>query len=421
MRYSRITKCRLAFFSFIIESIFFLYQSSIFACDLSTQVESARIAGMGQTFTALADDSSAIWANPAGISRVRKNRQRKSITLASFPNIYLAANQNGRQFLRSYFGGASLAGDEDKVTKSIKKLGEIEDERICYSFALNPILYFDLPRGSPWVFGLLTSTRSELKKSNQELSSQVKAVSDSGVVLGRAWSDRNNRLTLGVQLRAFLRSDFADQIENKVIGPDSGAFLSEIQKKGNSGNLIAIDLGVIWTIADFWFPTIAFAIKNFPLNCKENYLGVNREERVKACGVALKGKIKNDESPFILDPTDIRFGFSLTPRISRNFAFRLAIDMHKGYIKSGTTHYGVPSSNAAEQYHAGLEIFFKHPLRRSPFAVRAGYNGVGVTGGLTLRFFGLTFDVATYKQKVQDLVGKGQEDSFLAGLTYEFR
>ena len=413
-------KITLKFKCFVFISIV-LFSSNIFTCDLSYQVESARIAGMGQAFTALSDDLSAIWVNPAGISRVRKNRSRKFVNWFSSPNIFMSANQNGQTFYNAFQKNRTKVKEgENLISKSLSELGEIDQERICFSIAANPVVYFDYPRGSPWAFGAFSSLRTELTASTGDTHSLIQSVSDTGIVLGKAWTGQNNRLTLGFQWRFFWRYDYYDSVDNALIS--SRQVMSKLIKdKGNKGVVTAIDIGGLWTVADYWFPTFAFSLRNLPLACQSNYLGTDSEERVKACGVSLRGTIKNEQSIYILDPMEIRYGFSLTPRLSRKFAFRIAIDMHKGYIKSGTTYYGVPLRNPAEQFHAGVEAFLENPLTRSPFAVRGGYNGVGLTGGFTLRASRAVIDFATYEQKVAGIRSSGTENSYLLGFSLEVK
>ena len=333
----------------------------------------------------------------------------------------MSANKSGQLFYKSFRAYKSKIGDgENIVTKALSQLGEVEKERICFTLGANPIVYFDYGRGSPWVFGAFSSLRSQISSGSlSETHSLVQSISDTGVVFGKAWSDRNNRLSLGVQVRLFFRYDFYDSVDNAILSSRQ-SMTKLIKEKGNKGTMSAVDLGGMWTVADFWFPTFAFAIRNLPFACQKDFLAQNSEERLKVCGVSLKGKIKNEESAHILDPTDIRFGFSLTPRVSRKFAFRLAIDMHKGYYKNGDNYYGSPGTSSEEQLHVGSEVFFGNPLKISPLAIRAGFNGQGMSGGLTLRTGRVVLDLAAYQQKISGIKKSKFENSYLAGFSIEF-
>src|SRR4051812_41940172 len=59
--------------------------------------------GMGNAFTAVANDDSAVWTNPAGIARARKARARNWFSM-KVPNIGAGANARGKKLYQSQVG-----------------------------------------------------------------------------------------------------------------------------------------------------------------------------------------------------------------------------------------------------------------------------------------------------------------------------
>ena len=63
---------------------------------------SPRAAGMGDAYTAVANDEGAVFYNPAGIARARKARSRSTFHIAKFPNLIAGANSEARSFYEGY-------------------------------------------------------------------------------------------------------------------------------------------------------------------------------------------------------------------------------------------------------------------------------------------------------------------------------
>ena len=79
----------------IILIAFALCANSLTAIEVPQHYTPVRPNALGGAFTAIANDENAIWTNPAGISRVRKARSRKTTNIVSFPNAVAGANADG--------------------------------------------------------------------------------------------------------------------------------------------------------------------------------------------------------------------------------------------------------------------------------------------------------------------------------------
>lgn len=358
--------------------------------------------GMGGAFTAIANDHNSIWTNPAGIGRIRKHRSRKHLHLLSVPNFVGGLNDQAQSFYSEFqTAGAENQGADAaaNVKTAIESLASV-DKPIWARAAINPVAFVEYTRGTPGVFSLYSNTRLKIQvDKNDPNSALVESVADTGAVLGIGFTNNTNRHNLGIQVRPIFRYAYDERVALETL-TNTSEMQKRIQTEGNSVSALAFDVGWMWTVADFWFPTVGVSMLNVPTGCRQNYLNPFSEQRETICGTTYTGSISNEESLFLVDPTDIRVGISITPRIFHKVALRFALDVHHIYLNSGDTYYGLPGAEPIKMVHGGIELFLGNPLLLHPFSARIGVNQGFVTTGVTLRVGPLFLEFASYGQDI---------------------
>lgn len=406
----------------------FLLSMSPFAQgqELSSPYEAVRPLGMGGAFTAVANDQNSVWTNPAGIARIRKARSRKKLHLLSVPNMIAGGNSEGRQFYEKIRGAQASFGADD-AQAVLEDLDGIESQPLWARAASNPVVFLDFPKGSPWGVGPFTNTRLKVlvdssSSSEPNKTALIENVSDIGVLLGFAWSNRTNRINIGANIRPISRYDFYDKVEVGTL-LDKAELKQKIKSESNVGRGIGADIGLMWTFADFWFPTLGIAVRNLPTGCVKDYLNSFEEVRQTVCGTKFNGTVNNLESPALVDPTDVRVGLSILPRfqhLSRKVSIRFAFDVHNIYIPIEDRYYGLTGVSPLRQIHAGAEMFFGNPLVLNNFSVRAGFAQGFLSAGFSLRFWGVALDYATYGQNISDSDSPKEDRRNLLNISIEF-
>lgn len=382
-----------------------------------------RPAGMGNAFTALSNDHNAIWTNPAGIARVRKARSRYFFNVVHFPNLVAGVNTEGRQFYRKLQASGGSKKSAESIQNILESLDELSQASIWARASTAMLSFFDVPRGAPWAFGLVTDSRINISRDSDDSSvAIVDSLSDFGAVLTLGATNRTNRLNAAVQLRPVYRFSYYDKLPVDSLVSFDAETRSKVTKDSNSGSGIGIDAGVMWTFADFWFPTVGLAIRNLPTGCVSDYLNAFAEVRQKVCGTKYGGNVNNPESPSLVDPMDTRIGLSMTPRLTHKMALRFAVDYHHIYFTpDNQTYYGLSGIEPLKQTHAGVELFFGNPLELNPFSLRVGFNQGFMTYGATIRMGVFLMEAAVYGRDISSGSSGKEDRRMLLSLAAEFR
>lgn len=374
-----------------------------------------RAIGMGGTSTAVSNDEHAVFTNPAGIARVRKARSRKTNNLTSFPNLVVGMNGESRDFYEV------LSRTDDKSVENIlASSDELGNKPFWARASAFPVTMLELGKGNPTAFGLFANNRASSLISKEEPEvARTAVISDFGAVLGFALTDRSNRFNLGFSLRPTYRYAYEDKIPSDLL-LDKTELPKRIKAGANASTGMGIDVGMMYTIADFWFPTVGVAVLNLPTGCKDDYLNPYSETRQTVCGTTYSGDISNPEALSTVDPTDIRVGASIMPRLTRKVAFRLALDMHHIHYANGTDNYGLSDIEILKTIHGGLELVLGNPLDPDNLTFRVGMNQSFFTMGATLAIGALVLEFASYGVDVSATAKPIEDRRYLGGITLEF-
>lgn len=371
--------------------------------------------GMGGAFTAVANDENSPWTNPAGIARSRKARSRKTLNLLKLPNVIAGANAQARTFYTGYKGAT-----DKSVEGVIDSLDALGDKPFWARAALYPVTIIDITRGSPVLIGALSSTTTKIViPKDDPTQARVEAISDVSAITTFGITNASNRFNIGVSVRPIARYAYEDNIPSETL-LDKTAMKKRLKDDANKSQGVGVDAGMMFTVADFWYPTVGIAVMNLPTGCRDNYLNPFTEKRETICGNVFKGNFANADALSTVDPTDARVGFSITPRFGRKINARLAVDVHQLPIASGDTNYGLQGIEASKLIHAGIEIFAGNPLTLSDFSIRSGYSQGFMTAGASLNLGVLEIAFATFGRDVSSTAKPIEDRRYLGSVSLDF-
>jgi hypothetical protein len=374
-----------------------------------------RPAGMGGAFTAVANDENAFWTNPAGVARARKARARHGIHIAKFPNVSLGVNAGSRGLYTAIMGASS-----SNIADSIAAADILSDKPFYIRGSVFPVIMFEAGKNQPMGFGLVSNSVSKIYIDKDiPTDARVVSITDVGAGFGIAYTNFANRLNLGVTLRPTYRYAYENTIPVEEL-KNKTSLARRFRKDSNAGLGVGVDVGAMFTLSDFWFPTIGIAARNLPTGCQGDYLNPNSEERQNICGTKYSGKGGNPDALSRIDPTDLRAGVSISPRFSRELGLRFAADIHNVYMKSSTAYYGLPGVDIAKLLHGGLEVFSGNPLEQSRFSLRVGSNQGFVTYGASILLPWFHVDFASYGVDISDQAKRVEDRRYLASIGSTF-
>ncbi len=371
-----------------------------------------RPSAVGGAFTAIANDENATWTNPAGITRIRKARSRRNIDLISAPNLILGANSKSREFVTVLNSGSS-AGVE-QVAAQADSLGS---KPFWAYTGLAPMSFLEVD-DVPMIVGLYSAnTLSSALSAVDSSVADTHVYSDLGVIVGAAYDHPSHRLSLGITTRYMTRYAFEDKIPLTVLS-DPKSLQTAVKNGANKSAAFAYDLGFLWTLADFWFPTFGVAILNGPTGCKGDYLNPYSKKRERTCGTKYSGSFANAEALSTLDPTDIRVGLSITPRFGRSFATKIALDAHHLATMVGGSSYGLQNIAASKKLHAGIEFFTGNPLTPPPFSIGFGMSQGFYTFGMKTQISKMSLEFASLGKDISASAGPLEDRRYLGSLSF---
>lgn len=407
---------RLNILYFIILILVSYFPNNIITEELPKNYTPTRPLGMGGAFVGLANDENAIWYNPSGVSRVRKARSQHLISYINSPNFALGFNLNTKNIYK--FKQESKERLSSIISSQASNLEASEAYWSMLGFF--PIIMFDYERDSPGAAGLTSHTVTKIfVEKDTPTQARVSVISDLGGVINYTYTSQENRFSVGLQLRYITRYAYEDTISLDIID-NTKEIYNRLLKDSNSTNAFAIDLGILYTLADFWFPTIGISVMNLPMGCRKNYLNPFSKTRQTVCGTKYYGSISNQDALSIIDPTDIKIGLSITPRFSRKIALRLLGDIHNIHYKFANYHYGLENQKLKNMLHGGVELFWGNPLLPPPFAIRAGLGSGYTSYGFSIHLYNFDIEFASYAEDVSTEVSSLEDRRFLTKLSYIF-
>ena len=383
-----------------------------FGVEVAEGYPTPRAMGLGGAFTAVANDESAFWTNPAGVARVRKARSRSNVHILKFPNLILGLNAESRNFYGAIQGSTS-SGIADVIATS-----DISSSKPFYArAAASPVIMFEADKNQPAGLGVFSNSIMHIYvDKDTPTDARVSAITDVGANFGYSYTNFANRLSMGLTFRPTYRYAYEDTIGSSELKSRT-ALIERVKRDSNRGLGLGADFGFLFTLADFWFPTVGIAIRNLPTGCVDDYLNPYTEVRQKICGTLYTGSKGNPEALSVIDPTDTRIGMSISPRVARDYGIRFSADIQNLYFGTGSSYYGLPGMDLAKMLHGGVEIFSGNPLERAPFAVQIGANQGFVTWGILMNTSVASIEFASYAVDVSNTLKRVEDRRYIASLS----
>jgi hypothetical protein len=372
-----------------------------------------RPAGMGDAFTAVANDENAVWTNPAGIGRTRRARSRNTFHITKFPNLIGGANANGQAFYKGYSSAANQS-----VEAIVSQSANLGDKPFWARTSAFPVTILDIGSDTPTALGAYWNTTAKVivPKDTPDVA-RIEAVSDLGGVLAIGTQNFVNRLNTGLQIRPIARYAYEDRIPSDTL-LNKGDMATRLRDDSNKSQAVAVDAGILYTIADFWFPTVGLSVLNLPTGCRSEFLNPFTKKKERVCGTVYHGTFANDAALSTVDTTDIRLGIAITPRLGRSLSARIALDVHHIPLGNEKASYGLHGIEVGKLVHVGFEIFSGNPLNIANFSARAGYSQGFASAGVTADFGYGSIEFATYGRDVSSSAAPLEDRRYLLSLTF---
>ncbi len=338
--------------------LWILFIPVVYASEPAFVRESLRARGMGNAFTAVANDEMLFFYNPAGLRSVNYN-------IYEIVGFNFTTNQNTINMGNSSSSLATLgdiAGRKIYVEYNVGLLSHV-NSRFGWSFFQNALV--DIQVRNP-VFPYL-ETRSFVQ---------------AGLAGGMAWSFFDYQLDLGLGAKLVQRAGIDtkfhvfDEAMIEVIEQNK---FTKLTKKFENKAAFAPDAGAIYHFDGVHnlYPKVAISLQNI------GGLDFNNAGKV---------------------PMTMNIGISTESEL-RGFDIILAADYHDLTDAQKLVSKGNPITERNIKF--GIEIgwnklFNGHHL----FSVRAGRNGPYNSAGWTMNLFGFKIDVANYAQEIGGYSGE---------------
>lgn len=387
------------YFSILLIVVFFLIgalllkSSKLYAESIPTDWTGIRSNGMGGAFTATSNDETSIYSNPAGLSETRNPSTKRRLHDLMFPDFEVGVNP---QMLSNMHADPTVWGSD--LIQSAKNNPGSQSYLLLQSF--NEII-FGGKNSATYLIGIPIRSENKMAFIDPNNPTKAYAVSTTTVSGAFAVSGASSRglFHYGLSVRPNYRVDYQNQTLDTTNISNTTHFINEVNENGEKTTSVGIDAGFSATAADYWFPTFGFAIRNIPTGCVNNYINPINQNTETMCGAIRDGASNNAPNTSRVDPTEVRAGFSLTPRgkVGKSKVnLRLSIDVYPIPIQIDGNHYGVDGINVNRLIHAGTELFFGNVLIQQGFALRAGYMEGGATWGAALNLAFLSLEYSSY-------------------------
>ena len=382
-------------YSFVSVAFFaFSANSTLWADEIPTDWQGIRSTGMGDAFTAVGNDETAPFTNPAGLSRTRNPRAKAYVHKVTFPGLVVGGNK------------LAISGVNKDKTKPIqlipklaasvkannKKTGFIEGQ-------MYPSIIFGNRSSATFLLGFPSRTTAAMQQKDTEDADtiNVRAQTTVGAVLGIASMSRGGTIGYGLSVRPNVRYSYEGNLASESVTLQG--LKTEERTNGVRSTAVAGDVGMLITAGDFWLPTLGLSVRNIPTGCVEKYVNPVTGDLQTVCGVLRSGAPVGSSSDALLDPTEVRIGVAITPRFNLGGTranLRISADAWPLPVVIKSKSYGITNINVNRLLHAGAELYFGNAFLQNGIGFRAGSNQGQLCYGATLKLFGIALEYSFY-------------------------
>jgi hypothetical protein len=286
----------------------------------ATRFIGVRPAGMGNAFTAVADDQNALYYNPAGLAKIPTWSMEILSPLLGINQNIKDNTTEVRDILSSSKGGS---GSQASVVENIGPIIEsVSGENHYLRAGLAPYLVIpELNAG----MGLYTQIESELVPHGQAVPSIVdfSFQGDTDLRFGFAHSFFGKKLAVGGTLAYRERVQILTDAQNGFslfklteITKSDDARSAFVRDSLRAGYAVGLDTGLLFTPVEVWSPTLGVSILN---------MGDTTFRRGGLTGNKVSSSVNGNTGVPTSVPQSLNFGLSVTPT-SGNWLSRVAFD-----------------------------------------------------------------------------------------------
>ena len=367
--------------------------TAAYASELPVDYRSIKAQAMGGASTASPNDMSGVLLNPAGLTLTRNPRNRKGVQNVALPFPgEIGANE---QML------AHISADPDLWSKDLFESAQNNPGDQSYlEVQMFPAATFRAGSLSTLMLGapIRSETRVAFVEGNVD-TAYVKAQNTASFAMTAATQTDRGLFRGGVTLRPNYRLSYETDsyaAEGNIRTKD---FIKQMQSEGIGSSAVAMDVGMMLTLPDEWFPTLAVAVRNLPTGCIDDYENPITHEQEKMCGAIRSGGKAGDPNEARIDPTEVRAGVSLTPRLRVGhhiLNIRVSADVYPLPVQIDGDKYGIDHVATENIVHVGTEVFFGGSLKQQGLAVRGGWTEGMLSWGGNLALGALNLSYASY-------------------------
>jgi hypothetical protein len=320
--------------------------------------ESIRARGMGNAFTAAANDEMLLFYNPAALRSV-------------YYNIYQIAGFN-----TTYNENITNLGNS---SSGFSTLGSLAGKNIHNEIDIGFLSHVN----SRFGWSLFTNSLVDLKVRNPIIPYlETKAYAQAGIAGGMAWSFLDFQLDLGLGAKLVQRSG----IDTKLHISDKGIIqliedqkTTKLEKKGASKAALAPDAGVIYHFDSYhnMEPKVAFSLQNIG---GLDFKGAGKVPMTMNIGVSTESEFNGIDIILAADYRDLADSQEMISKGNIMSERNIKIGVEFGWQK----------------------LFNGHHL----ISIRAGRNGPYNSVGWSLNLFGFKIDFAKYSEEIGGYAGE---------------
>ncbi len=368
--------------------------SFVWADEIPTDWQGIRSTGMGDAFTAVGNDETAPFSNPAGLSRTRNPRAKAYVHKVAFPGLVVGGNDLA-------ISGVNKGKTKplqlvpklaDSVKSNNKKTGYIEGQ-------MYPSIIFGNRSSATFLLGFPSRSFASIQQKDTTNfdTVNVRAQTTVGAVLGIASMSRGGTIGYGLSVRPNVRYSYEGNLPSKSVTLQE--LKTEERTNGVRSAAVAGDVGMLITAGDFWLPTVGLSVRNIPTGCVEKYVNPVTGDLQTVCGVLRSGAPVGASSDALLDPTEVRLGIAITPRFNLSGTranIRISADAWPLPVIIKSKSYGITNINVNRLLHAGAELYFGNAFLQNGIGFRAGSNQGQLCYGASLKLIGIAFEYSYY-------------------------
>jgi hypothetical protein len=343
-----------------------LVSSHAFAKAYPNFYRGIRPLGMGNAFTAISDDENALFYNPAGLAEI-------SAFSMGLINPIMEVSEST---IDLYNDSEDIDTDDSGQVADLLReyIGEHQHARI----SLFPYVGFPVAQCGVMIGYLGQATLDAEVRNPAWPEADTSYIADHGPLAGVGGRIASSDIRIGATVKYINRESLDEVYTATDIADDD--FDDQFEDDLEKGSGIALDLGALYTLPFNW-PVqthIGLTVQNLP----EMDFGDAQDQ-----------------------PTQTNIGFALEKGISK-FKLLGALDYRD------LTHAIGEDDDIPKHLHLGLELQLPKIL-----SVRAGLNQGYVTYGLTLDFWIVKLDLASYSEEVGAHAGQREDRRYVGQLS----